>query len=147
MKKLILFLFFNFIFLCNLFSQTCGLGNNERLKIGYQYDLSNVLEAISYVESRGNDSIISKNKKCVGILQITPIVVKECNEILGTKKYNLKDRLSKEKSFEMFYLIQKKYNKSGDIKKAAYVWRGGNQKENEIYYKKVLKRLNNRVIN
>ena len=53
-----------------------------------------VMDAIIQVESEGNPNAVSGNS--VGALQITPILVKDCNEILkkqkSTKRYTMADR-------------------------------------------------------
>ena len=54
-----------------------------------------VIEAIIQVESEGNPNAVSGNS--VGVMQITPILVKECNEILkkqkSKKRYTMKQVL------------------------------------------------------
>ena len=68
------------------------------------FDWSPVMEAIIQVESEGNERAVSGNS--VGVMQITPILVKECNQILKAKKsekrFTMDDRYSVEKSKEMF---------------------------------------------
>lgn len=117
------------------------------LTVGAQsesYDWSKVIDAIVKVESKGNAS--AKSKDCVGILQIRPILVADCNEYLkmkGSKKrYTLADRLSPEKSKEMFVLCQKRYNPKNNVEKAIRIWNGGcgySVEKTEAYYQKVMK--------
>jgi soluble lytic murein transglycosylase-like protein len=117
------------------------------LTIGAQsesYDWSKVIDAIVKVESRGNAS--AKSKDCVGILQIRPILVADCNEYLqmkGKKKrFTLADRLSPEKSKEMFVLYQKRYNPTNNVEKAIRLWNGGcgySVTKTEVYFQKVMK--------
>lgn len=142
MKKLLLSLIVSCCVIFTSFANSdVKIGEQERIKVGYKHDLSKVLNGIIYVESKGDINAISKNKKCVGILQITPILIKECNRIIGKSKFTLNDRYDKSKSFEMFYIIQKYYNKNGDIRKAAYIWRGGNSKQNQHYFNMVKKQM------
>ena len=72
------------------------------------FDWNPVMDAIIQVESDGNPRAVSGNS--VGVMQITPVLVKECNDILkkqkSNKRYTLDDRYSVEKSKEMFLLIQ-----------------------------------------
>ena len=55
-----------------------------------------LLEAIRVVETGGSGD--------ANILQITPIMVDECNRIAGRERFVLDDRLSVEKSEEMFWV-------------------------------------------
>ena len=104
------------------------------------------MDAIIQVESEGNPNAVSGNS--VGVMQITPILVKDCNEILkkqkSKKRYTMADRYSVEKSKEMFLLIQKYYNPENSIEKAIRSWNGGVKysiKATNKYYKKVLARM------
>lgn len=102
-----------------------------------------LIGAIAMVESTNNPNAIGKGGS-VGLLQITPILVKDCNNILKSKKkskqYTLQDRLNPEKSKEMFILIQEKYNPECNIEKAIRLWNGGpnfSVKKTQNYLNKV----------
>lgn len=84
-----------------------------------------LIKAIGKVESGGNPSVVSKNGKYVGYLQISKVVVDDCNRIIGTRKFNYGHRYDKEKSIEMFLIIQNYYNPSRDITKAIRIWNEG----------------------
>ena len=84
----------------------------------------------------------------MGVLQITPILVAECNNILkrdkSKKRYSLKDRFSKEKSKEMFLLFQRTYNPLNNVEKAIRSWNGGlryKAKRTQRYFEKVMRVL------
>ena len=109
----------------------------------------NLIKAISAVESKGNTRAVSG--KHVGILQISPIVVDECNRInklkKNVKRYTYGDRYSKKKSIEMFWIIQNFYNPQLDIDYMVLLWNIGNSamkkpKRKTKYYKKVMKIYN-----
>lgn len=115
-------------------------------KSSASFDWSPVMEAIIQVESEGNERAVSGNS--VGAMQITPILVKECNQILkaqkSEKRYTMNDRYSVEKSKEMFLLIQSHYNKANSVEKAIRSWNGGPRysiKGTNNYYKKVVRLL------
>jgi hypothetical protein len=110
-----------------------------------KFDWGPLMKAIIYVESGGNPRAIGGNS--VGILQITPVCVKQCNILLQRKKskkrYTLNDRYSIEKSKEMFIMIQEEYNPEHNIEKAIRMWNGGpgyKIKSTNGYYKKVMAR-------
>ena len=105
-----------------------------------------VMDAIINVESEGNPNAVSGNS--VGAMQITPILVKDCNQILkkqkSKKQYTLADRYSVKKSKEMFLIIQKYYNPENNIEKAIRLWNGGIKysiRATNRYYKKVLAQM------
>ena len=111
------------------------------------FDWNPVMDAIIQVESEGNPRAVSGNS--VGVMQITPVLVKECNDILkkqkSNKRYTLDDRYSVEKSKEMFLLIQKYFNPENNVEKAIRSWNGGMKysiRATNKYYKKVLARMN-----
>ena len=108
---------------------------------GFNWDP--VMDAIIQVESEGNPNAVSGNS--VGAMQITPILVKDCNDILKKKKskkrFTMADRYSVAKSKEMFLLIQSHYNPENSIEKAIRSWNGGvkySVRATNKYYKKVM---------
>lgn len=105
-----------------------------------------VINAIIEVESEGNDRAVSGNS--CGAMQITPVLVKECNAILKKegkrKRYTLADRYSRKKSIEMFLLIQEHFNPEHNVEKAIRTWNGGLYGKRRLtnkYYKKVLAKM------
>jgi soluble lytic murein transglycosylase-like protein len=111
-----------------------------------QFDWTPVMDAIIRVESKGDPKAFNKNGNCAGILQITPGLVKQCNEWLKAKKskkrYTLADRYDVKKSKEIFVMVQSYYNKSNNVEKAIRIWNGGpgyTIKGTNGYLKKVMK--------
>ena len=109
-------------------------------------DWNPVMDAIIQAESEGNPKAVSGNS--VGAMQITPILVKDCNEILkkqkSKKRYTMADRYSVAKSKEMFLLIQSYYNRENSIEKAIRSWNGGvkySVRATNKYYKKVMAKM------
>lgn len=107
-----------------------------------------VIEAIIQVESNGDSN--AKKGASVGVLQITPVLVAECNNILrarkSKKRYSLADRKSRKKSIEMFLLFQSWFNPKHDIELAIRSWNGGMHysiKKTQRYFEKVMKILRN----
>lgn len=111
-----------------------------------------VAEAIAQVETHRDSTLVSKSGKYVGYLQISPILVKQVNLILGKEHYSLKDRYSREKSIEMFIIFQEHFNQEGNIEKAIRLWNSGDphcmrNKTAKVttYYNKVKKHLDYRT--
>lgn len=106
------------------------------------------MKAIEQVESDGRANAVSKNGKWVGCLQISEILVRQCNQILGKKKFTYKDRYSKEKSYEMFIVYQEYFNKEGNMEKAIRLWNSGDlncmkrKARTEGYYRRVMSKFN-----
>jgi len=118
-------------------------------------DWDRLINAIIYVESRGNDSAIGDRGKAVGCLQIHPICVREVNRILRKNDiplvYTLEDRYNRAKSIEMFNIIAEQYECCEYIEFMDYAeivarrWNGGpkgHKKRATIkYFNKVKKQL------
>ena len=113
-------------------------------------NLDELVEALIWVESRGNDSAFHRGENAVGCLQIRPIMVKEVNRVLdlqgSTNIYTLEDRWSRTKSIEMFNVIADYYHETSSYEKIARCWNGGpkglQKKQTKKYWRKVQKRLN-----
>ena len=103
-----------------------------------------IINAIAQVESGGNPKAVSKSGTYVGLLQIAPICVRECNRIVGKNKFTYNDRYSKEKSIEMFIVFQEYHNPEGNMEKAIRLWNSGdkncmkNKSKTEAYYRRVM---------
>lgn len=111
-----------------------------------KFDWEPVMKAIIQVESEGNTKAV-RGKSC-GAMQITPILVAECNNILKGRnsktRYTLRDRFNLEKSKEMFLLMQSEFNPGNNVEKAIRAWNGGNnynKKRTQRYFEKVMKEL------
>ena len=121
-------------------------GNAKKSSKTHGFNWNPVMEAIIQVESGGNAKAVSGNS--VGVMQITPILVKDCNAILkkqkSKKRFTLNDRYSVAKSKEMFRLIQSYHNPENSIEKAIRAWNGGpnySVRATNRYFKKVMSNL------
>ncbi len=124
------------------------ISGNTKANKKNRFDWSPVIEAIIDVESGGKAKAVDKSGKSCGILQITPVMVKDCNRILKLKKsekrYTLSDRFNVKKSKEMFHLYQSFYNPKCDVEYAIRLWNGGShhtKRGTQRYYEKVMSRL------
>lgn len=111
------------------------------------FDWGPLMDAITQVESEGDSRAVS-GKSC-GAMQITPILVEDCNAILkqrGEKKrFTLNDRFNVKKSREMFVLIMSHYNPENNIERAIRLWNGGvryTTRGTQRYYNKVMRLYN-----
>ena len=134
------------LFVC-AFTPLSLFAGNKGVKKSSQMNWNPVIEAIIQVESEGNRFAKSGNQ--VGAMQITPVLVRECNRILelreSKKRYSLADRFSIAKSKEMFLLIQSFHNAENNIEFAIRSWNGGvnySKKATQRYYEKVKKLIN-----
>jgi hypothetical protein len=78
----------------SLMTLTAAAQTADTTKVVDEWQL--LIKAISVVESGENPKAV--NGQHAGLLQISPICVRECNNIVGKKKYTYKDRFSREKS-------------------------------------------------
>ncbi len=115
---------------------------------GSKFDWNPVIDAIIEVESEGKADAVDKSGKSCGIMQITPILVRECNRILelrnSSKRYTMGDRFSVSKSKEMFLLFQSFYNPKNDVELAIRSWNGGmnyTRRATQRYFEKVMSKM------
>lgn len=113
-----------------------------------------LLTALIYVESRGNDSAIGDRhlvgNEAVGALQIRPIMVREVNRILKIqgkgKQFTLKDRFDRDKSIRMFMIWKNYHHKNSSAEVIARNWNGGPRgykvSRTEKYWNKIEQQLN-----
>ena len=111
------------------------------------FDWEPVMNAIIQIESKGNPAAV--NGPYVGVLQISPVLVKECNNILkstgSNKRYSLSDRFNAAKSKEMFIIIQSFHNPLNSVERAIRLWSGGiryNVAKTQAYLRKVMRYMN-----
>ena len=104
---------------------------------GYEeQDWSTFITALAWVESRWNDNAESP-KEAVGYLQLTPILVKDVNRIVGKEAYTLEERTDRKKSIEMFNIIMDNYNPQHDMQYALKIW---NPYAKVSYHRAVMKK-------
>lgn len=96
------------------------------------------ISALSFVESGNSPTKVGSNND-VGMLQITPIMVREANRIVGNNKYKLSDRTNIDKSVELFNVVQAHHNPNKDLNLALKIW---NSKAPLSYHKKVINKYN-----
>jgi len=114
-----------------------------------QLQINPLIQAMILVESTGNDSAYCKREEAVGCLQIRPIMLRECNRILKLQNssisYNLTDRWSREKSIEIFHIINQYHNKNATYEEIARFWNGGpkwaEKSGTKRYWRKVRRKL------
>lgn len=147
MKKIVRFLFvliFSFIVL----PSHASASTDDSVLSDSDEDWRPVIEALIQVESNGNSN--AKKGASVGVLQITPVLVAECNNILRRRKlrkrFKLSDRWSRQKSIEMFFLFQSWFNPLRNVEQAVRSWNGGMHysiQKTQRYFDKVMSILQN----
>lgn len=121
---------------------------NEIEPNGQIDNLDELIEALIWVESRGNEDAVGDThlvEPSIGVLQLRPIMVREVNRILkqsgSEKRFKLRDRKSREMSIEMFTIWYNAYHKDSSFEKAARNWNGGpngwKKESTQLYWDKV----------
>ena len=135
-----------FVLLTMLMTSVGMLANEKNEAESATFNWNPVMEAIIQVESKGNPRAVSGNS--CGALQITPIMVAECNNILkkrkSKKRFTLADRFNVAKSKEMFILFQSFHNPKNNVEQAIRSWNGGMRytvRGTQRYFNKVMKYL------
>ncbi len=135
-----------FVLLTMLMTSVGMLANEKNEAESATFNWNPVMEAIIQVESKGNPRAVSGNS--CGAMQITPIMVAECNNILkkrkSKKRFTLADRFNVAKSKEMFILFQSFHNPKNNVEQAIRSWNGGMRytvRGTQRYFNKVMKYL------
>jgi len=110
---------------------------------------TDIISALIYVESRGNDSAYNDSENAAGCLQIRPIMVREVNRILKKtgreERFDLDDRWDRGKSLDMFHIWREYHHPNSTDEVIARNWNGGpngfNKESTLKYWKKVKGRL------
>lgn len=139
MKKLFLVSLFIFSLGCNLNNPITEFDIEEipeEVEEVTEWDV--FVEALIFIESSGNPFAVGKTND-LGILQITPIYVKDVNRILGEEKFTLDCRADIDKSLEMFEIYQSYYNPDKDINRAIKLH---NPRAGSEYKEKILSKIN-----
>ena len=128
---------------CNLALIACaflslGAGTADRY--------ARLLPAIEHVESSGRADAVGDGGKAVGILQIHPIMVADCNRIVGEERWTLDDRKCPDESRAMFRTYSDHYSAGKNDEHVARSWNGGpkgpQKTATEAYWKRVQKAMN-----
>ena len=88
-------------------------------------EMEKLFDAICMVESGNNPDAVNIREGARGCAQIRAVMVQDVNRILGKPHYRIQDCYDREKSFEMFLVFQKHYNKGASQSQMARCWNGG----------------------
>ena len=112
------------------------------------------IEAVIYIESRGDSLAYNTKEKAVGVLQIRPIMLREVNRVLRKNKvpgkYVLQDRYSQEKSIEMFKIMAEQVNQD-ELSQMQFFeivarrWNGGRRGDKKKATIKYWERIKNQL--
>lgn len=84
--------------------------------------LTAMFNAFCLQESKGNVLAVSPCGQYVGCLQISKIMVREANRLIGDSIYSYDDRLDPDCSFGMFMAVMNCRNPQLDIDRAINLW-------------------------
>jgi len=121
---------------------------NPKLKL---QSTKSFIDALIYVESRGNPKAFNKIEDAAGCLQIRPIMVREVNRILeklnSKQRFSLEDRWDCGTSKEMFYIWKNYHHSNSNNEIIARNWNGGpkgyKNPKTQKYWDKVKKQWEN----
>ena len=103
-----------------------------------------LLDAIEWVESKGDSNAVGDGGEAVGSFQIWEIYVDDCNRISHGKTFYYIDRYSRKESREMVTIYLKHYG--GTFEEMARKHNGGPQghkkESTKAYWEKIKDRLN-----
>jgi hypothetical protein len=92
-------------------------------------DLDRVWKSICLVESENDPLAFNKVEDAVGIAQIRPCCLQDCNTIVGEPRWCFSDRFDPEESKAMFEAYTTYYCKKHDVdttpENRARIWNGG----------------------
>jgi hypothetical protein len=94
--------------------------------------VAKLAHAFAMVES--GDAEDAVNGICVGWLQITPVMVREANRILGWECFFLEDREDQQGSLAIFVTVMREKNPELSVRKACEIW---NPRAGSDYYERV----------
>jgi hypothetical protein len=119
-------------------------------------DWDNFVNAVIYVESKGEDSAINLRENAVGCLQIRPIMVREVNRVLQCNeinmRYSLNDRWIREKSIEMFEIMAEQVECCEGLTQLEFFevvarkWNGGHRGHKKLSTKKYWKKVKQNLL-
>lgn len=98
---------------------------NALLAADREISLRRTFWAVALIESGGDPRAVNRSEGAVGLIQIRPIMLFDANRIIGYNKYTLADRLSPEKSFQIFKSAVRYYFPRGTPEQWARCWNGG----------------------
>ena len=81
-------------------------------------------DAFAMQESRMTEDAVSPCGKYAGCLQISEIMVREANRVLGEELYSYNDRYDAGCSYGMFKAVMEYHNPTLNIDKAVDIWNG-----------------------
>ena len=84
-----------------------------------------MLKSIIQIESSGRIDAYNPGEDAVGVLQIRPIMLRHANKIVGFEKFSLDDRWCKDKSIEIFWIVQEHHNPNMWLDQACHLWNAG----------------------
>ena len=130
---LVLSLLLNAVLGCALLSSSSEARRTGRTESD---DWDTFITALAWVESRWTDHAES-SRQAVGYLQVTPILVRDANRIVGAQRFTLDCRTDRQQSILMFNIIQDNYNPQHDMHYALKLW---NPYAKPSYHRAVMKK-------
>ena len=130
---------------CNCNSPNTGADVPPPLRNTSAPTFEDLLDAIEWVESKGDPNAVGDGGDSVGCMQIQKICVADCNRILGQTYFNDHDRWSRVQSRHMAITYLHYYADGKTFEDAARIWNGGPKghlkESTKPYWEKVKARM------
>ncbi len=112
-----------------------------------QRTLEDLLDAIEWIESKGDPNAIGDSGAAIGAYQIHKIYVDDCNRIIGETYFNYHDRWSRVQSRHMAITYLSHYGKGRSLEDIARIHNGGPNGYKKISTKKYWLKIKNYLDN
>lgn len=129
MKKMLAMLIFSLIFLTCIAPTLPPYEVIPESEPLYKYGLRDpIARAVASYESNMDPYAVNPHSGASGLMQITPVMIKEVNNICMKldlpNRYTWKDAFDPDKSVEIWYIVQNYHNPDYDLARACQLWFG-----------------------
>ena len=122
MKRFLTLFAATLFFACGSSTETRMLDTTTPPTLSWIDSVELMAEAFAIQESQCNPDAVSPDGKYVGCLQISKIMVREANRLLGEDLYSYDDRYNPDYSVAMFKVVMEHRNPELSVDRAIELW-------------------------